>query len=251
MQNNNEQRIGFTLPTEIGKEINDITSPDITNNRKDSTADLFNADFKCNISDLDTLKTLFKLKIKNVNRFVPVLYFTCKKRTLSLKRMVDYINSTCKSILPFKLKESDFEYFGVVGVQHIDLFISFLPDDFFEVKKKEREINKFFIDSLKEKYKKCGLLIKFGTKESIQKFLKRIPNINSVIKDEKIYIFIFSIENMLSKNEQLNILNKIDFEVDVFGNRNISKDDLIDVGQFKIETKTNSNFNIVVSAVEV
>jgi hypothetical protein len=35
---------------------------------------------------------------------------------------------------------------------------------------------------------------------------------------------------MISKNEQLNILNKIDFEVDVFGNRNISKDDLIDIG---------------------
>jgi hypothetical protein len=60
--------------------------------------------------------------------------------------------------------------------------------------------------------------------------LKRIPNINNKIKDENLYIFIFSIENTISKNEQINIINKIDFEVDVFGDRNISKDDLIDVG---------------------
>jgi hypothetical protein len=65
MYKNDEYRIGFTLPSEIGKEINDITSPNITNNRNSSTADLFNGDFKCNISDLNSLKSLFKLKIKD------------------------------------------------------------------------------------------------------------------------------------------------------------------------------------------
>jgi len=182
-------QIGISRPDELGKNINGIISQDIFENRDGDAKDLFEADFKCNISDTESLMRRFPgIKRGTLPYGTSFIYFMCAHGKLDPKRMVSYVNEICSDVLPFVIKLDDVEYLGSYDVKQgpenrQDLFVIATGSfgDSTKLARKRKEIADAF-EKIRDGYSDEALMVKYGDKEYLRKYLKQ--NINALNKLE-------------------------------------------------------------------
>ena len=250
----NEENI--TITDELGKKINDIIQPDMLNNKDGSTKDLWDADFKCNISTTNTLVSVLPDIPKNIiPKNSSFIIFMCDHLALDPNRMVSYINSKCADVLPFKLDVDDVIYLGSYDRNRSyknrqDLFV--ISKEKFNSLKSERYFVNLAIKKLQIKFPDEFLRGTYGTKETLlnSSFFKKQNEILNTLNDTDKYLILLAIKNTLSPIKQLKIVDDINDSASLT-DKDFSFDDIIKLGVIKAKNKTGSIINFDVFGVKI
>jgi hypothetical protein len=241
-----DERFGYTIPHDLGKDINGIISPHIFNNRNGETEDIFKGDFTCNVSDIRELKKLYpSLNISNelyhkiFKNFL--LCFMCKPKTLTLQRMVEYINSTCSDVLPYELSEKDFIFLGTANVirkgrreVYIIPMETFSGDRYnINVKKVERVVK-----PIQEKNKKLSLRVAYGKKEDLNSYFRKNPDLANELKTNGPFLLIIGASGKLTSDNMIKLVKFINGKVKILNTAQPTNDSIIKLGTLNIKQKT-------------
>lgn len=238
---------GKTLNSELGKQINGRISPDIYAHREDSTKDLFEADFICNISDTGMLlKAYPEIPRDMIPKQSLFIFFMCKRQSLDPQRMVDYLNQKCGDVLPFKLDVDRLIYLGSHSAmgekQKYDLFV--VPNGVYDNKRKAAatrwQVQNAF-DKIKDSYADEALRVKYGDKEALQKFLKSNPSTLGKLQDGHNYLLLIALKDQLRPSKRVKVANTIASQVDVFEGRELEEGDIETLGTIRVKFRATGS----------
>jgi hypothetical protein len=244
-------RLGISRPDELGKNINGIISQDIFEHRDDETKDLFDADFKCNISDTTTLVRKFpKIPKDMIPKESSFIYFMCNSLVLDPQRMVDYVNSKCAEVLPFKLNIDNVIYLGRHDVdssaKQQDLFV--ISNGSYGGKDEDGEIRaaiKEAYSKIKSSYTDEALTVKYGDKKYLTKFLQQNQTALNKLNDTGHYLLLITLKDTLKPLKRVKVATAICSSIEKFEDLEIKDSDIEKIGTIRGKFKaTGSVFEL-------
>lgn len=244
-------RVGISRPDELGKNINGIISKDLFDNRTGSAEDLYQADFKCNISDTGTLVRKFPAIPKDmIPQDCSFIYFMCKAGELDPKRMVDYVNQKCAEVLPERINIDDVIFLGRhdvgQGDQLQDLFVIVNGD--YGTARKGQETRQEVADAfakIKDGYSDEALMVKYGDKEFLTRYLKQNQTALNKLQDKGNYLLMVALKDQLRPAKRVKVANAIGSQVNIFGEHDVEDKDIERIGTLRGKYKaTGSVFEL-------
>lgn len=246
-----EEKYGLTRYSELTKNINGIVSPDLYKRRHGETKDLYMADFRVNTTDTGSLFHSFGEQVKGIPEGMIFIYFMCLKDSVTLKRMCDYVNSTCSDVLPKKFEPSQFIKISPVranGGREMDLYLT--PDGVYQ--KTEEYLRENFL-ATNEEYRPSGLMYKHGDHKYLSRLFSRHPKILKNLDSGSRYLILFYIKDTLTPSSVVNVFNKLNNSKKnaMIFKKSVTSGDVVNLGNLRLKNKrTGDMMNLDVCAVK-